>query len=100
MKILIIEDEPDRLDARVKSLVKENQRTETAEDYETAIEKVLLYSYDCNILDITLPEGSGLEQSAEKKDLTPALISRSTKKEVKLNRLLNGCKNIVISNKI
>jgi DNA-binding NtrC family response regulator len=34
---------------------------EKATDYNTAIEKVMIYDYDCILLDISLPGGSGLK---------------------------------------
>lgn len=61
MKILIIEDEQQLLDSIKTSLEKENFLVEIAMDYNTAIEKVYLYEYDCILLDIMLPNGSGLD---------------------------------------
>ncbi|WP_449437347.1 response regulator [Pedobacter steynii] len=34
---------------------------ETAVDYRSAIEKINIYSYDCILLDLTLPGGDGME---------------------------------------
>lgn len=61
MKILIIEDEQLLQQSIKDSLEKENFLVETASDYHTAIEKVFVYDYDCILLDIMLPDGSGLE---------------------------------------
>lgn len=61
MKILVIEDEPQLLKNIQESLEKENFLIETAMDYDKAIEKVLLYEYDCILLDIMLPKGSGID---------------------------------------
>lgn len=61
MKILVIEDEPQLLKNIQESLKKENFLIETAMDYDKAIEKVLLYEYDCILLDIMLPKGSGID---------------------------------------
>ncbi|KAA3436614.1 response regulator transcription factor [Rufibacter hautae] len=61
MKILVIEDEPQMLDTLVRSLKQEQYLVETATDYDSALEKVGLYAYDCILLDINLPGGSGLE---------------------------------------
>ena len=41
---------------------------ETAIDYERASEKADLYEYDCVIVDITLPKGSGLDIIKELKE--------------------------------
>ena len=60
MKILLIEDEPELAEVIRISLEKELYLIEHAEDFETAMEKVSLYTYDCILLDIMLPGGSGL----------------------------------------
>jgi two-component system response regulator ArlR len=67
MKILVIEDEPAMLKNIVDALNQEQYVVETAGTYETAQEKILLYTYDCILLDITLPGGSGLSLLAELK---------------------------------
>ena len=69
MKILIIEDEPDMLHNMQQSLEKEHYRIETADTYEAAMEKVYVYQYDCILLDISLPGGSGLDILMELKKL-------------------------------
>lgn len=61
MKLLIIEDEKDLLDSIVSYFEEEQYVCETAMDYEAALEKVDLYHYDCILLDINLPGGSGLK---------------------------------------
>lgn len=61
MKILVIEDEPDMLDNIVQSLQQEMYIVEKAENYLSAIDKLAIYEYDCILLDIGLPEGSGLD---------------------------------------
>ncbi|MHB1920888.1 MAG: response regulator transcription factor [Chitinophagaceae bacterium] len=61
MKILIIEDEPELLRSMVAYLKSENYQCETAEDFSAALEKIDSFNYDCIILDITLPRGSGLD---------------------------------------
>lgn len=61
MKILVIEDEIQLQQSIKDSLVKEDFLVETASDYLSAIEKVLVYDYDCILLDIMLPNGSGLD---------------------------------------
>ena len=61
MKILIVEDEPSLRELVKRSLEKERYVVEVASDMETAMEKVEIYDYDCILLDITLPDGSGLE---------------------------------------
>ncbi|KGO87183.1 response regulator transcription factor [Flavobacterium suncheonense] len=61
MKILIVEDEPALLKTLVDSLTKEYFVIETANDFYSAEEKMELYDYDCILLDIMLPNGSGLQ---------------------------------------
>lgn len=61
MKILIVEDEPDLRDTLAASLEKERFLVETADDFDAASEKLALYTYDCILLDIMLPHGSGLQ---------------------------------------
>lgn len=67
MKILIIEDEYELLKAIDTFLSSENYIVEKATDYMSAIDKVLIYEYDCILLDITLPGGSGLKILEEMK---------------------------------
>src|SRR5690606_15495687 len=61
MKILIVEDEKELLDAISASLAKEYFVIEKAMDYYTASEKIDVYDYDCILLDIMLPKGNGLQ---------------------------------------
>jgi len=68
MKVLIIEDEPDLLDNMVQSLEKERYVVETANSFRTAIDKIIAYDYTCILLDITLPDGSGLDLLKEIKE--------------------------------
>lgn len=60
MKILIIEDEKALSESIVTYLKVQDYICETAFDFNTAIEKTELFEYDCILLDITLPGGSGL----------------------------------------
>ena len=61
MKILIIEDEKALSESIVAYLKGEDYLCESASDFNSAIEKTEQYDYDCILLDITLPGGSGLE---------------------------------------
>lgn len=61
MKILIIEDEIELLIAISNFLIRENYVCELAENYQKASEKLSIYEYDIILLDITLPDGNGLE---------------------------------------
>lgn len=61
MKILVIEDEQQLLNNIKESLEKEKFLVETATDFHSAIDKVFIHDYDCILLDIMLPNGSGLD---------------------------------------
>ncbi len=60
MKILIIEDEYELLIALNNFLVKENFICELAGNYSNADDKLSVNEYDIILLDITLPDGNGL----------------------------------------
>ncbi len=60
MKILIVEDEPELMKSIVVYLKSENFLCEEATDYHTAREKIESYTYDCILLDVSLPDGHGL----------------------------------------
>ena len=61
MKILIIEDEKQLSGSICDYLANEQFICEQAFDFKTSIEKIALYDYACIILDISLPDGNGLE---------------------------------------
>ena len=61
MKILIVEDEPALRELIQRSLEKERYVVEVAADFNSALCKIEDYDYDCVLLDIMLPDGSGLD---------------------------------------
>lgn len=61
MKLLIIEDEAGLRESIEAYFTEEGNICETAHDFSSAMAKVNLYRYDCIVLDITLPNGSGLD---------------------------------------
>ena len=61
MKILVVEDDADLREIIQKSLEKERYVVETAADCAAARMKIFVYEYDCLLLDIMLPDGSGLD---------------------------------------
>jgi DNA-binding response OmpR family regulator len=91
MKILIIEDETELMDVIRLSLEKESFLVETASDYNSALDKVISFDYDCILLDIMLPGGSGLEILQELKNLDKSdnviIISAKDSLEDKLKGL-------------
>lgn len=67
MKILVIEDEVALCETIVTYLEEEGYRCEQAGTVELGSEKVNLYEYDCMLVDIGLPDGSGLSLIGELK---------------------------------
>jgi DNA-binding response OmpR family regulator len=61
VKILIIEDEAALAKSISDYLSEENYICEFAETFAMALEKVENYSYDCILLDLMLPDGSGMD---------------------------------------
>ena len=61
MKILIVEDEPSLRELTERAMRNEGYVVECAEDFITAETKIAGYNYDCILLDIMLPGGSGLD---------------------------------------
>lgn len=72
MKILVIEDEVSMQEIIRESLQKEKYVVESAADYKSALDKIVSYEYDCILLDIMLPGGSGLDLLKEMKELDKA----------------------------
>jgi DNA-binding response OmpR family regulator len=81
MKILIIEDEYVLLKTIENFLLTEKYIVEKATDYYSAMEKIMIYNYDCILLDISLPGGSGLQilQEMKKENRTGNIIIVSAK---------------------
>ncbi|MCW3117837.1 MAG: transcriptional regulator [Chitinophagaceae bacterium] len=69
MKILIIEDEKPLRESIKKYLGYQGYICETADDFALAREKVATFTYDCVVVDIGLPGGSGFEIIKELKYL-------------------------------
>ena len=61
MKILIIEDEKQLVKSMAQFLRQESYVCEIAYTEQEAGEKILLFDYDCILLDISLPDGNGLK---------------------------------------
>lgn len=61
MKILIVEDETGILNSITAYFAQSGYVCEIASTFALAEEKIHLYEYDCVILDITLPDGNGLD---------------------------------------
>ncbi len=61
MKILLIEDEQTLLESIRSYLTAEGQLCEAVSSFEEAYLKINVYDYDVILVDITLPDGNGLE---------------------------------------
>ncbi|MDD2985990.1 response regulator transcription factor [Flavobacterium sp.] len=71
MKVLLIEDELEMQESIGQYLEMEKFLVEFATNYDQAYEKIHLYEYDCVLVDITLPRGSGLDLIKEIKNRRP-----------------------------
>ena len=60
MKILIVEDEPALAQSMAEYLVRQGYVCELAPTYMAAMDKISLYTYDCILLDLMLPDGDGM----------------------------------------
>lgn len=71
MKLLLIEDEKSLATSIQSYFQRENFICEWVSNYESAIEKITLYRYDCVLVDIMLPDGDGLDAVRELKKKYP-----------------------------
>ncbi len=94
MKVLIVEDEVGLAQSIQAYLKNEHFLCEWAPDFKTAMEKIELYDYTCIILDITLPDGNGLNILRELKRNGKAdgvlIISAKNSLDDKVNGLKAG----------
>ena len=60
VKLLIIEDETELAEDIVEYLSREKYVCEIAKSFEQALDKITSYKYDCILLDLMLPGGSGI----------------------------------------
>lgn len=94
MKVLIIEDETELSNSIHDYLKSDNCQCELAQDFEHAMQKITSTTYDCIILDLTLPSGSGLDILKEIKNKHKPdgvlIISAKNSLEDKVNGLQLG----------
>jgi DNA-binding response OmpR family regulator len=69
MKVLIVEDELSILKNVKEYLEKEDYICEEANNFDEGLSKINDYDYDCVLLDINLPGGSGLKLLEQLKEL-------------------------------
>ena len=94
MKILIIEDEEGLRQSIHKYLEQQGYVCETAYDFLMGMQKVFNYQYDCVVVDIGLPRGSGLDIVKKLKEIESKsgiiIISAKNSLEDKLKGLEFG----------
>lgn len=81
MKLLLVEDELDLQESIVEYLQSEGFSIETASGYLDGEDKISLYNYNCLIIDLSLPGGSGLDliRLLKEKDTEAGVIIISAK---------------------
>ena len=72
MKILVVEDEPEMMGLMKQFLEDENYIVEEASDFQSGLDKIVSFDYDCILLDIMLPDGNGLDLLQELKNMDKA----------------------------
>jgi DNA-binding response OmpR family regulator len=91
MKILIIEDERELLNSIEVFLAGQGFICEKAGSFDIAFEKLSIYEYDIILLDITLPDGNGLDLIKTIKKFNPnagvIIISARNSLDDKINGL-------------
>jgi DNA-binding response OmpR family regulator len=94
MKILVIEDERELSKSICTYLEDRHYTCEAAYNFYTALEKTESYEYSCIILDITLPNGSGLQLLEQlkknKSDEGVLIISAKSSVDDKVKGLQTG----------
>ncbi len=99
MKILIVEDEWELAQSLADYLQKEGYLCEVVQQLEQAHEKVQLYAYDVIILDITLPDGNGLDLlkklKRDKKEAGVLIVSARDSLQDKLEGLNLGADDYI-----
>lgn len=84
MKLLVVEDEKELSKSIATYLKQENYLCEIAPDFKTALDKTESFDYDCILLDISLPDGNGLNVLKELKanNKTDGVIIISAKNSI------------------
>lgn len=99
MKLLIVEDQKELSSSIISYLSTEKYTCEPAYDYHSAVEKLHVYEYSCVVLDLMLPQGSGLDVLAQlKKTDNPAgvvIISAKNSLEDKIHGLNIGADDFI-----
>lgn len=99
MKVLAVEDNKELASSIHDYLAEEGYICELAYSFEAAREKLSLFSYDCILLDIMLPDGNGLEllKFIKTEKITSGILIISAKDALddKVNGLEGGADDYV-----
>lgn len=99
MKVLAVEDNRELATSIHDFLAGEGYICELAFNYESAREKLLLFTYDCILLDIMLPDGNGLEllklMKKEKLSSNVLIISAKDSLDDKVEGLEGGADDYI-----
>jgi len=84
MKLLIVEDELALQESMKAYLASEGYTCESALTIKEAEEKICLFLYDCLLIDVNLPDGSGLDliKNAKKRNPNAGIIIISARETV------------------
>lgn len=100
MKILIVEDEKGLRTSIQQYLIAEGNICDSASTFDSAYQKLVLFSYDCILLDLTLPDGDGLQLlrylKAENKSDGVIIISARNSTDQKIEGLGLGADDYLI----
>jgi len=100
MKLLIIEDEKELAASIASYLKNENYTCEVASNFKQAIDKIETTDYECIALDITLPDGSGMqllkELKSNKKSEGIIIISAKNSIDDRINGLRLGADDYLV----
>lgn len=61
MKLLFVEDDRELLKSLLYYFNEAGYNCENAKTFEQAVEKITQHQYDCMVLDLTLPDGNGID---------------------------------------
>jgi DNA-binding response OmpR family regulator len=99
MKILLVEDHLELASSMASYLVQENAVCEVATTFDAAREKLALFSYDCVVLDMMLPDGNGLNLlkllRKEGSESSVIIISAQNSLDLKLAGLSEGADDYI-----
>ncbi|KAA6339369.1 putative transcriptional regulatory protein YedW [termite gut metagenome] len=94
MKILLIEDELGLAQSIIEYLSQKDYVCEQVSTYRDAMEKTALYTYDCILLDLMLPDGDGLAVlemlKKEHKPTNVIIISAKNSLDDRVKGILTG----------